>query len=52
MAEVPQALVAVTVRLPLVELAVVVILFVVEVPVHPAGKLQLYEVAPATGAKV
>jgi hypothetical protein len=44
----PQALLAFTLILPLVVLAFVVILFVVDVPDHPPGKLQLYEVAPAT----
>ena len=40
-AEEPQALFAVTVIFPLVELAVVIIEFVVDVPVHPPGKAQV-----------
>jgi hypothetical protein len=46
--ELPQVLFAVTVIFPLVELVVVLIEFVVEVPVHPPGKVQVYDVAPAT----
>lgn len=41
----PQALFAVTVIFPLVELAVVFIEFVVDVPVQPPGNVQVYEVA-------
>jgi hypothetical protein len=44
----PHVLFAVTDMIPLVELAVVVILFVVLVPVHPPGKDHVYEVAPPT----
>ena len=40
-AEEPQELFAVTVILPLVELAVVTMEFVVEVPVHPTGNVQV-----------
>lgn len=39
--ELPHALLAVTVIFPPVELAVVVIEFVVEVPVHPEGNVQV-----------
>jgi hypothetical protein len=46
--EVPQEFVAVTVIFPLVGLAVVEILFVVDVPVQPPGNVHVYEVAPAT----
>jgi hypothetical protein len=44
----PHELFDATLTFPLAVLAVVVILFELEVPVHPPGKLQLYEVAPAT----
>jgi hypothetical protein len=44
----PQELFAVTVIFPEVELAVVVMLFVVDVPVQPPGKVHVYDVAPAT----
>jgi hypothetical protein len=37
----PQPLIALTVTLPPALLAVVVILFVVLVPVHPEGKVQI-----------
>ena len=47
--EVPHVFTAVTEMLPLVALAVVLIEFVVEVPVHPVGNVQLKEVAPLTG---
>lgn len=40
-AEVPQPLLAVTVMLPAVELAVAVIELVVDVPVQPPGKVQV-----------
>lgn len=40
-AEFPQLLLAVMVILPLVELAVVVIELVVDVPLQPAGKVQV-----------
>ena len=46
--ELPQPLLAVTVMLPAVVLAVVVILFVVDVPLQPPGKVQVYDVAPLT----
>jgi hypothetical protein len=46
--DVPQKLVACTLIVPPVELAVVVMLSVPELPVHPDGKLQIYEVAPDT----
>ena len=45
---VPQPLEAVTEMLPLEALAVVLIELVVEVPVHPPGSVQTYEVAPDT----
>ena len=48
--EVPHELVAVTNRLPLVALAVVVITLEVDVPAQPPGFVQLYEVAPETRA--
>ena len=44
----PQALSAVTVIFPLKVLAVVLMEFVDEIPVHPEGKVQVYEVAPFT----
>ena len=40
-ADEPQALFAVTEMFPLIELAVVVILFVVEVPDQPPGNIQV-----------
>jgi hypothetical protein len=45
----PQELLAVIVILPLVEPETVLILVAAEVPVQPKGKLQVYDVAPATG---
>lgn len=39
--EFPQVLLAVTVTFPSVALAVAVILFVVDVPLHPPGKVQV-----------
>ena len=47
--ELPQILFAVTVTFPLVILAVVLIDVVVDVPVHPPGRVQVYDTAPATG---
>ena len=47
---VPQIFTAATVILPLFALAVALITFVVEAPVHAEGKLQVYAVAPATAA--
>ena len=44
----PQLLLAVTETLPLVEEGVAVIELVDELPVHPLGKVQVYEVAPFT----
>ena len=44
----PHELFAVTVIFPPVAPAVVFIEFVVEVPLHPAGNVHVYEVAPAT----
>jgi hypothetical protein len=48
----PQLLLAVTLIFPLTaeEPAATVIEFVVDVPVQPLGKVQVYEVAPLTGA--
>lgn len=47
--EVPQLLFAVTVTFPLKELAVEVMLAEVDVPVHPLGRVHVYELAFATG---
>ena len=47
---VPHEFVAFTDMLALVALAVGVMLFVVEVPVHPLGNVQMYDVAPGTKA--
>ncbi len=44
----PHPFTALTVTLPVVELPVALILFVVEVPVQPVGRPHTYEVAPAT----
>ena len=44
----PQALTADTEIFPLPDPVITVILFVADEPVHPEGKLQLYEVAPLT----
>ena len=44
----PQRLSAVTVMSPPVASAVALIDVVVELPVHPDGKVQVYEVAPGT----
>jgi hypothetical protein len=46
--ELPQALSAVTEIVPPKLPAVAVILFVVLVPIHPDGKVQVYDVAPET----
>ena len=46
--DVPQLLLAVTVIFPLVAIAVVEIELVVDVPLQPDGKIQVYEVAPGT----
>ncbi len=46
---VPQKLLAVTETLPPDELAVALIDVVVELPLHPEGKLHVYEDAPGTG---
>jgi hypothetical protein len=48
--EEPHVLFAVTETLPDVELEVTVMEFVVELPVQPAGIVQVYEVAPFTVA--
>ena len=44
----PQLLFAVTLIFPLLAPAVSVILFVVELPDHPAGNVQMYEDDPTT----
>lgn len=44
----PHALTATTEMLPPAAPATTVILFVVDVPVHPEGNVQMYEVAPLT----
>jgi hypothetical protein len=49
-ADEPQSLFAVTVIFPDKVLAVVIIEFVIEDPVHPEGKVHVYDVAPFTGA--
>lgn len=49
-AEAPQLLFAVAVTFPLVADRVVVSVLVEEVPVHPDGVVQVYDVAPVTGA--
>jgi hypothetical protein len=46
--EEPHELFAVTIMFPLAEFAVVAMLVVEEVPAHPPGKVQVYEVAPLT----
>jgi hypothetical protein len=45
---VPQEFVAVTIKFPLFIFAVVLIIFVPEIPVHPEGVVHVYEVAPVT----
>lgn len=45
-----QLLLATTETVPPVALAVAVIVFEVEVPVHPAGNVHVYDVAPETNA--
>jgi hypothetical protein len=50
--EEPQALSADTVIFPLVFPAIALIVFVVEVPVHPEGNVHVYDVAPLTGFTV
>ena len=50
--EVPQLLLASTVTIPPVEPVVAMIVLVVDVPVQPFGSVQIYEVAPLTGATV
>lgn len=49
-AEDPHWFAAETVILPPLIPTFTVIEFVVEFPVHPAGNVQLYDAAPATGA--
>ena len=44
----PQLLLAITDTFPLVPFDVALIEFVVDVPVHPTGRDQVYEVAPLT----
>jgi hypothetical protein len=44
----PQPLFAFTEMVPPVEADVAVMELVVEVPVHPEGSVQVYDVAPAT----
>jgi hypothetical protein len=51
-AEIPQALVTVTLTAPLVLDAIVARELVFEVPIQPAGVVQLYAVAPGTVAIV
>ncbi len=46
---VPHVLPAVTEMVPPVEPAVALIDTVVELPLHPEGKVQVYVVAPGTG---
>lgn len=48
--ELPHELLAVTVMLPLVALAVVEMELVVDVPLQPDGNVHVYEVAPETAA--
>ena len=48
--ELPQVLPASTVILPAPDEGVAEILLVAEVPVQPLGKVQMYDVAPATVA--
>ena len=48
--ELPQLLLALTVTMPPLVPAVVLITLVVEVPVQPFGSVQVYDVAPLTGA--
>jgi hypothetical protein len=47
---VPQALVADTDMVPPAEPTVAVMKLVVELPLHPDGKVHVYEVAPVTAA--
>ena len=49
-ADVPQALLAVTVTLPAVALVVAVMLVAADVPVHPPGSVHAYDVAPGIAA--
>ena len=49
-ADVPQILLAETETFPLVEPAVVEIVFEEEEPVHPLGNVQIYEAASLTAA--
>jgi hypothetical protein len=48
--DVPQVFIAVTDIVPPAAIGVTKMLFVLLVPTHPAGNVQLYEVAPLTGA--
>jgi len=48
----PQSFTALTDIVPDVVLEVTAILLVVDVPDQPAGRVQMYDVAPATGAAV
>lgn len=50
--EMPQPFFALTVTFPPVEPANTNILLVVDAPVHPSGKVQVYEEAPDTSATV
>ena len=50
--ELPQVFVDATVSVPFAEMAVTLIVFVVEEPLHPPGKVHEYPVAPVIAAMV